>query len=353
MFKVRWYLLGLVALLGLSVAACGGTGSSAEPDRIATRVAEEQAVAATLTAAAPPPPTEAAATAVPPTVAPSPTEPPEVEPTATEAQPPTTAVQDLTPSPTPVLVAVLPVDGGGADQLNIRNNNPVKDGRNVTLPGFAPDEVSEPMVFRDRMVFQVEVSDRNVGTGDGEGINSVTFAVTDDRGEPVHFQEENNAGYCVFGGGEPDCNVLNFEESHFRWPGGDTLYPVLYSVSIDIQPYSGDTVNWLWSFRVELPHDAARIDNISVQNGYYVIDFEAFGFTPELPGQHLHFFFDTVPTDQAGVPGSGPWKIYGGASPFTEYAVSERPSGAENMCVLVANPDHTIQPDTGNCFPLP
>ena len=54
MFKNQMYTIGLVALLSLLVAACGGTGPAAEPDRVATRVAEEQAVSATLTAAAPP-----------------------------------------------------------------------------------------------------------------------------------------------------------------------------------------------------------------------------------------------------------------------------------------------------------
>jgi hypothetical protein len=348
------------------VAACAGTGPTAEPDRVATRVAEEQAVAATLTAAASPAPTATTRPTDNPVVEPTatnsqlPTETPTtlvVEPTATDPQlpadTPTVEVVDPTPSPTPVLIAVLPVDGGGGDVLNIRNNNPPKDGRNVTLPGFAPNEVSEPMVYRERMVFQAEVHDRNVGTQDGDGIDNVRFTITDDRGEPVHFRQENNASYCVFGGGEPDCNMLNFAESDYRWPDGDTLYPVLYSVSIDIQPYGGNPVTWFWSFRVELPHDAVRINDLSVQNGDYVVDFETFGFAPQVPGQHVHFFFDTVPTDQAGVPGSGPWQIYGGPSPFTGYAVSDRPSGADKICVRVANPDHTIQPNTGNCFPLP
>ena len=47
-----------------------------------------------------------------------------------------------------------------------------------------------------------------------------------------------------------------------------------------------------------------------VQGGRYIVDFETFGFTPVLPGQHVHFFFDTVPLDQAGTPGSGPWQLY-------------------------------------------
>lgn len=68
---------------------------------------------------------------------------------------------------------------------------------------------------------------------------------------------------------------------------------------------------------------------------------------------HLHFFWDTVPLANAGAPGAGPWFVYGGASPFTGYSVAEKPAGAKQMCVLVANPDHSVRPGTGNCFTLP
>ena len=66
----------------------------------------------------------------------------------------------------------------------------------------------------------------------------------------------------------------------------------------------------------------------------YAVYFDVFNFQPVLPGQHLHFFFDTVPPEQAGLPGGGPWKIYpavnGGTadSPYTGYGVSERPAAA-------------------------
>lgn len=247
----------------------------------------------------------------------------------------------------------LPVDGGGGDVPNIRNDNPVKGGRNVTLPGYSQDEVSAPMVFRDRIVFQAEVFDANAGTGDGDGIENVQFTIADDRGRQVHFRQENQAGYCVFGGGEPDCNVVVFADAGYRWPDGETFFPVTYNVTIDIKPYDGETVTWVWSFDIALPHDSARIDDVSMQDDLYVVDFETFGFTPRLPGQHLHFFFDTVPPEQAGQPGQGPWVIYGGASPFTGYTVAERPPGATNLCVLVANEDHSVQLDTGNCVALP
>ncbi len=97
-----------------------------------------------------------------------------------------------------------------------------------------------------------------------------------------------------------------------------------------------------------------RITNITIDDqSRYVVEYETYGYTEQLPGMHVHFFFDTVTPDQAGVPGSGPWKLYGGPRPFTEYAVSNRPAAAMQVCALVANADHSVQPDSGNCVDLP
>lgn len=97
----------------------------------------------------------------------------------------------------------------------------------------------------------------------------------------------------------------------------------------------------------------SRINNIELSNGVYVVEYETFEFTEVVPGMHVHFFFDTVPPEQAGVPGSGPWILYGGPRPFRGYREVDRPAGAEEMCILVANPDHSVQANSGNCYPLP
>ena len=103
-----------------------------------------------------------------------------------------------------------------------------------------------------------------------------------------------------------------------------------------------------------LPPLYVRINNITLNDAdNYVVEYETFGYTEVLPGQHIHFFFDTVPVEQAGSPGSGNWYLYGGPRPFDKYRLSDRPEGATQMCALVANPNHTIIPDTGNCFDLP
>jgi hypothetical protein len=157
------------------------------------------------------------------------------------------------PEPTRELLAFVPVDGGGGEVVNLRNDNPFKEGRNITLPGIAQYEVTEPVVFHDQIVFQVEVWDKNVGTRDGEGIQHVEFVIRDGE-QVVHERIERHAGYCVFGGGEPDCAVWTFSEHAKKWPSGHPVREgVRYDVSAIIVADSGETADWMWSFKVDLP----------------------------------------------------------------------------------------------------
>ena len=141
-----------------------------------------------------------------------------------------------------------------------------------------------------------------------------------------------------------------------------------YLAQIDIVPADGEPTQWRWAFEIDSPSLAgqppaallpAAITNIDLEGERYVVDFVTNGFEPTLPGQHVHFFFSTVPPEQAGVPGSGPWQLYPasagqyGSSPFTLLGPADRPPGATQLCILVANPDHSVQLGTGNCFDLP
>ena len=97
-----------------------------------------------------------------------------------------------------------------------------------------------------------------------------------------------------------------------------------------------------------------RINSITIDDQErYVVEYETFEFTEIVPGVHIHFFFDSVAPENAGSPGSGPWYLYGGPRPFTGYRVAERPAAATQMCALVANANHSVQPDSGNCVNLP
>ena len=104
-----------------------------------------------------------------------------------------------------------------------------------------------------------------------------------------------------------------------------------------------------------LPTDQyVEITGITNDGSTYTVEYETYGFQEILPGTHIHFFFATVPAEPAGLPGSGPWKLYGGPRPFTGYKPNERPAGATQLCARVANPDHSLYHlESGNCFDLP
>ena len=97
----------------------------------------------------------------------------------------------------------------------------------------------------------------------------------------------------------------------------------------------------------------ARILSIKVSGGRYVVDYQVFGYKQVLPGKHVHFFFDTVPPRRRACPATGPWFVDAGPIPFKGYKVSDKPSKATQMCILFANPDHSVVQGTGNCVDLP
>jgi hypothetical protein len=83
------------------------------------------------------------------------------------------------------------------------------------------------------------------------------------------------------------------------------------------------------------------------------VTYETYRYSPALPGRHVHFFFNDIPPEEAGIPGDGPWFLYAGPVPFRGYGVGDRPAAATQMCILVANSDHSVVQDTGNCMDLP
>lgn len=98
-----------------------------------------------------------------------------------------------------------------------------------------------------------------------------------------------------------------------------------------------------------------EITEIRAEAGVYVVDYDVHNF-PDGSNLHVHIFFNNVPPEQAGSPGSGPWKLSWGSygdPPFTQYILSNRPSNATQMCALVANSNHSIQLNSGNCVDLP
>ncbi|HSH04270.1 MAG TPA: serine/threonine-protein kinase [Anaerolineae bacterium] len=98
------------------------------------------------------------------------------------------------------------------------------------------------------------------------------------------------------------------------------------------------------------------ISGITIADGRYQVAFTTGNFVPSFnAGQyHIHFFYDTVAPQDAGVPAnSSNWILYAGGSPFAGYTVASKPVAATRMCALVATSGHAVELNTGNCVALP
>lgn len=220
----RYRALSLL-LLGL-LTACGGAATP-EPDRVATGVAEAQAVAATLTAAAP-------------KVAPP---PPTAVPTRTPAA---TAPRPPTPTNTPIPQVADPFVPGGGDPKGLIGK--------MVLPGYGgtSEQVDLP-VFDEQIVFQLLVYDPDFGSQDGAGINSVEMTIVNPNGLVVQTRTEQNAPYCSFGNDQPACPAWIFAENGYRWPNGT---PVCrgqgYQAIMIVNAQNGSNEGALWRFNFDV-----------------------------------------------------------------------------------------------------
>ncbi|MCO5206362.1 MAG: hypothetical protein M9928_15105 [Anaerolineae bacterium] len=348
--------LPLLLIIALLLAACGGVsqqdaeatgvalGLTAAAGEAATTEALRSSVEATVRA-------EAAATAE---AANNAAVTPEAD---ASAEPEATPVPPDDPTPVPTLPVFI-IQGAPSERNGL-------SGDVFTFEGLQIDP--ERQVFQDSIVFLVNGVHVDGGPDvEGEGVLDLRFTVAEQNGDIVHTTTVTDPLYCAFGGDTNTCAVWNFAENGYRWPNGALVRSGPHEAIIEgrgVDP--NNTTVWSYPFNIALPDFAqgqpntARITGITLDSTYYVVAFETVGFTPTWGAQHVHFFFDTVSAENAGQPGSGPWQLYpasadgSNSSPFTLYSTADRPAGAEKMCILVANADHSVNQGTGNCVWLP
>jgi hypothetical protein len=198
-----------------------------EPDRIATRVAEDLAVAGTLTAIA-----HQADTPVP------------IEPTSPSVPPTDTPPPDRSEVPTLPPPSDPTVPGFG-------NTNGLSG--TILLPGYPGAPTVDTPVFDDRIVFRLFVFDPAVGDRDGDGIISVGFSINDPSGHMVASQNEGNAAYCAFDSDAPSCAVWNFSEHENKWPDGTPVCNSKnYQANMSVQTANSNKDGAFWGFHFSI-----------------------------------------------------------------------------------------------------
>jgi actin-like ATPase involved in cell morphogenesis len=112
----------------------------------------------------------------------------------------------------------------------------------------------------------------------------------------------------------------------------------------------------------------AFITNLRVEDGTYVADYDVKDFDPIIfePGvrgtpedHHVHFFFNSTAPENAGTNGHPPgaWTIWdraagGGELRFDGLDVEDAGT-ANQLCIRVADFEHGVEADSGNCVDLP
>ena len=122
-----------------------------------------------------------------------------------------------------------------------------------------PDWVTELIYDPDFLVRLLAYDTQDYGSGpgaqDGDGIVTVTFQVIDPNGEEIWTRVEEFPAYCIFSGGEPDCNPWVIEDYFFRWgTGGPVVMDGEHHLSIVAVAEDGDTSNWNIDLDIDLPY---------------------------------------------------------------------------------------------------
>jgi hypothetical protein len=164
-----------------------------------------------------------------------------IPPTPTPLPPPTA----VPPTPTPVVVAQAPISIGQPTSAN-----------NPDAGDFPQGRVEWYLETSNDFLFRFFIRDKDAGERDGAGIDTVTLTVLDQSGNVVDSRTEGTAGYCIFGGGEPNCNSWVIENGVYKWKStGQTVVDGTYNLNITVHPKYDDR-DWSWflgDFYVDVP----------------------------------------------------------------------------------------------------
>jgi serine/threonine protein kinase/Tol biopolymer transport system component len=232
-------LIPVVLLLCLCLSAAAAAGifysrgktASAHQTATALALAVQLTNAPTTTSTPAPAPTQtpAGSGVIPPTLAPD-------SPTPLPATPANTDLPSTPTSTPPPLVATIVHPASGE---------------------YDPAATTQ-------LVFQVQAYDPAKGNTDGAGINNVDMSIIDSANKVVYHRTEQNAAYCSFGGGEPDCTIWVFSDHNYKWPDGSPIKDGNYTLKAQVNAKDGRTTQVQTAIKI---HVLLKIIFISQRDG--------------------------------------------------------------------------------------
>lgn len=235
----------------------------------------------------------------------------------------------------------------------------------VVAPAGVPLRGLYSPIFGDRVALGMDnLFDTTVGTRNGDGIADVIFTIVDPFGAVVHQVRTGRPDrFCAFGGSTPACRAWDFAANDWRWPSGATAHSGRFRVFAFAQ---GDNPahkgTWQSEFEIRLSRDgqqeldgAVKLLGVATRAGRYIVAYATLGFTPDLYGIRVRFYFDGEDPAQVG-PGveevpAEPGQVSDGI--FSGFTVRSRPTGARAICAIGVQPDGSLILESRDCVALP
>lgn len=133
---------------------------------------------------------------------------------------------------------------------------PPPNAENSDPDGTFPENLIFEADFDSQYLLRLYAYDENSGsTEDGAGISAVIFTVTDANNNILLENSEETAGFCIFGGGEPNCNPWTFEDFVYKWaPGGAVVEDGTYNLEVKVilEDVNSDQGRWDYTLTIDV-----------------------------------------------------------------------------------------------------
>lgn len=163
---------------------------------------------------------------------------------ATPSQQPSTEIPSVTEPPEPIATLTLAPPPKPAPP---KTSTQAPDGNNMDNFRISLD-FNPAYLLRVYVFYSEDPNEQFKAKKDGRGIDSVDFKVTSVDGSKTYWKNsEKHAGYCIFGGGEPNCNPWTFEDGQYKWKsGGAPVKSGNYGLTVTVNPDNSDNGAGLW-----------------------------------------------------------------------------------------------------------
>jgi hypothetical protein len=164
-------------------------------------------------------------------------------PTPTSETP--AATDTLAPSPTFTQQVI---------QANTPTRTPLPLPSVSNLPAQGPQggNIDFGVVISSAYLMRIKAK-KHGSSNDGDGIDHVLFIVNKKNGGKVYSNTEKTAKYCIFQGGEPDCNPWTISNGRYFWgTGGPEIVSGEYQVTIRVALKTDSTNESEWSFPITI-----------------------------------------------------------------------------------------------------